>query len=297
MRKLASFEDTARTLALDQQLSAAEIPTTLRRSDLGKQELWIVAEQDLEKAQAVLREFLAGSGAEPRANPVSGGPAKPQVAAPSRWQGIWSAMRMGPVTSALLILSIAVAIYTSLGSNEARVEQLTIARLAHGYAPGWDWNPWHDLQAGQWWRLFTPILLHFHPFHILFNAFWLRDLGIPAERFQGSGRYALFMLWAAAVSNVAQLIFGHSPNFGGLSGVVYALIGYLWARGRADPSSGITLPNSWVIFFVGWMALGFTGLLNGLLGGGVANYCHLGGFAAGVLYGYIAAKIALGRAH
>jgi membrane associated rhomboid family serine protease len=40
------------------------------------------------------------------------------------------------------------------------------------------------------------------------------------------------------------------------------------------------------------MVIGFTGLLDGLLGGSVANYAHLGGFAAGVIYGYIGAMLA-----
>jgi GlpG protein len=103
------------------------------------------------------------------------------------------------------------------------------------------------------------------------------------------------MFWSAAISNLAQLYFGGGPNFGGLSGVIYALVGYLWARGRFDPRSGIALPNRMVGFFMVWLALGFTGLLTELVGR-IANYCHLGGFAAGVLYGYIAARIAVRRA-
>jgi GlpG protein len=77
-----------------------------------------------------------------------------------------------------------------------------------------------------------------------------------------------------------------------LSGVVYALLGFLWARGYFDRSSGITVPTGWVVFMVGWMLLGFTGLMDGLMGGSIANYCHLGGFAAGVIYGYIGAMFA-----
>lgn len=294
MRKLASFPDPARASALDRQLSAAEIPTVVRSGSAGGAEIWIVAEQDLAQAEALLRAFLAQP--EPAAPAPTVPPAAP-TPEPRRlwWQRLFNAARAAPVTAGLLVISGLVAFYTDLGGNRAHVEQLTIARSVSDMTPAWSWSPWADIEAGQLWRLFTPVLLHFHPFHLLFNAFWLRDLGIPAERYQGSAQYAVFMLFSSAVSNVAQLVYGHSPNFGGLSGVVYALIGYLWARGRADPYSGIAVPNSWVIFFVAWMALGFTGLLNGLLGGGVANYCHLGGFAAGALYGYIAAKIALGR--
>jgi GlpG protein len=198
-----------------------------------------------------------------------------------------------PVTAVLFAASIAMCLYTDFGKDQQRFEQFAIAGPAELLALHWD--VWGDIRAGQVWRLFTPILLHFHPLHLLFNLFALGDMGLPSERFQGSWRYALFVLWSAAVSNVAQVVFGQSIQFGGLSGVAYALVGYLWLRGRCDPASGIRLPTAGLVYALGWLVLGFTGLLN--LGGmGMANYAHLGGFAAGALYGYIAAVLARVRA-
>jgi GlpG protein len=135
------------------------------------------------------------------------------------------------------------------------------------------------------------MFLHFGVFHLLFNSFWLHDLGGPTERFQGSFRYLAFVLWSAAVSNVAQFALGQGPTFGGLSGFVYALVGYLWVRGRVDPQSGIYLPGRFVAFAVGWMALGFVGIFDRYIGG-MANYCHLGGFVAGIIWGYFAGLLA-----
>ena len=282
MLKLASFADPDLAQAVDEQLSRADIPTVLRAEPNDARAIWLVAEQDLPKAQAVLARFLQ------RATAAEGGAAT----LPTR-RSLWQQIADSPVTAGLFAACVIVAIYTGLGDNRAHVEQLTIARLP---APGsTHWSPWDNLRHGELWRLFTPVLLHFHPFHLLFNAFWLRDLGVPSERLQGPLQFSLFLLWTALVSNLAQLILGHSPNFGGLSGVVYALIGYLWARGSADPHSGFALSRGLVVFFVVWMALGFTGVLNGLLGGGIANWCHLGGFAAGAVYGYIAARIATSR--
>jgi GlpG protein len=287
MRQLASFRDPTQARSLDALLSAAEIPTVVRSADDGSCAVWLVSEQDTPKALQLLQAFVA------RQTRVH---AEQQRAAVSLRQRLQSAVAATPVVAGLFALCVLVALYTKLGDYSAGVEHFTIAR---GNPEALRPESWRELLVStstQWWRLFTPVLLHFHPFHLLFNAFWLRDLGVPTERYQGSLQFTCFLLLSAAVSNLAQLIFGHSPNFGGLSGVVYALIGYLWARGRADPSSGINVPNAWVIFFVGWMALGFTGVLNGLLGGGVANYCHLGGFATGAVYGYIAAQIARSRA-
>lgn len=287
MRQLASFRDATEAQSLDALLSAAEIPTVVRSEGDGSCAIWLVSEQDTPKALQLLQAFLARQTAAHAAR---------ERPALSFRQRVQSAIAAAPVVATLFALCVLVAIYTKLGDYTARVEQLTIAKPnPDALRP----ETWRELLAStgkEWWRLFTPVLLHFHPFHLLFNAFWLRDLGIPAERYQGSLQFTFFLLLSAAASNLAQLIFGHSPNFGGLSGVVYALIGYLWARGRADPRSGIHLPNAWVIFFVAWMALGFTGILNGLLGGGIANYCHLGGFATGAVYGYIAALFARGYA-
>jgi GlpG protein len=292
MRKLASFEDPAAAQALDELLSALDIPTVVRESESGGRGVWIVSEQDLPKAEQLLAGFLARAhaserGASPSRAPAAGAPLKHRLLAH---------FLISPVTWLLLAVSIVVSLYTGLGDNRARVELFLIAQPPPASAvSGSDWTVWDNVLSGQIWRLFTPVLLHFHPFHLLFNAFWLRDLGVPSERFLGSRQYILFLLWSALLSNLMQLVLGLSPNFGGLSGVVYALMGFLWARGRFDRHSGITLPTGWVVFFVGWMVIGFTGLLDGLLGGSVANYAHLGGFAAGVIYGYIGAMFAKQR--
>jgi GlpG protein len=194
----------------------------------------------------------------------------------------------------LLVACLAVAFATHIGTRTDLLRYLSIVSFERsGGFLHWDGS--RDLLQGQVWRLFTPVLIHFGPFHLLFNAFWLNDLGGPTERYQGSWRFAGFLFWSAAISNLAQLYLGQNPNFGGLSGVIYALVGYLWARGRADPHSGIAIPNRMVGFFMVWLALGFSGLLTELVGQ-MANYCHLGGFAAGALYGYIAARIAVHRA-
>jgi len=286
MLKLASFEDSTLAAALDDQLSRADIPTVVRSDESGARVIWLVAEQDLPKARAVVAQYLERAGVQVSAAD-GGGPA------PEPKRSFVQQMKDSPVTSGVLAACVLVAVYTWLGDNRPQVEQLTFARMPQPGSTAW--SPWDDLRAGQLWRLFTPVLLHFHPLHLLFNAFMFRDLGVPSERLQGPLQYSLFLLLTALLSNLAQLVFGHSPNFGGMSGVVYALVGYLWTRGSADPYSGFALSKGFVGFFVVWMVLGFTGLLDGLLGGGIANYSHLGGFAAGALYGYIAARIATSR--
>lgn len=303
MRKLASFDDptTARTLC--EVLYAANIDSDLREGDGRSLSVWVLSEADMPRAEAIYRAYAA----EPHATAYAGAAAKvasqnapartsdvgPPPPVPQAKKSLRQRAIESPITFGAIAVCIVVALITQLGHADDVVSYFTIASLATR-GSSLDWSGYRDILNGEVWRVITPIFLHFGPFHILFNMFWMNDLGAPTERIQGSASYAVFMVWSAAVSNIAQFAFGHSAAFGGMSGIIYALVGYLWARGRADPQSGIYLPGRFVLFFVGWMALGWTSLLDDVVGP-MANYCHLGGFLAGIAYGYAAALIARGR--
>ena len=111
---------------------------------------------------------------------------------------------------------------------------------------------------------------------------WLRDLGSMIEGRQTSWHLAILALVIAAGSNLAQFYVSRSPVFGGMSGVVYGLLGYVWIRGKLDPASGLFLHQSTVVMMMIWLVLCFTGLL-----GPVANYAHLAGLLMGMAWGYV----------
>ncbi len=140
---------------------------------------------------------------------------------------------------------------------------------------------------GEVWRLVTPIFLHFGILHILFNMLWLRDLGSMIEGHQGAFKLGLLVLGVASFSNLAQyLVNGYSLSsadvFGGMSGVVYGLMGYIWMRGRFDPASGLFLHPQTVIMMGVWAAVCLTGVL-----GPVANTVHFAGLGLGMAWGYL----------
>ncbi|HAD47374.1 MAG TPA: rhomboid family intramembrane serine protease, partial [Idiomarina sp.] len=72
------------------------------------------------------------------------------------------------------------------------------------------------------------------------------------------------------------------PNFGGLSGVVYGLLGFCWlySFGRRTP---LWLPPGLIVFMVGWLILGYTGVL----WVNIANEAHLAGLLSGCLAGVV----------
>src|SRR5205814_9740200 len=94
-----------------------------------------------------------------------------------------------------------------------------------------------EIKNGQLWRLITPIFVHGGFLHLLFNMWWMRDLGFMIEQRKGSLRLALMVLLVAIPSNIAQYMTA-GPWFGGMSGVVYGLFGYIWMKGKFSPHEG-----------------------------------------------------------
>jgi GlpG protein len=131
------------------------------------------------------------------------------------------------------------------------------------------------------WRLLTPMLLHFGVLHILFNLLWWQVLGGIIERFQSSLQLVWVTLATAAVSNLAQFL-ASGPNFGGLSGVVYGLLGYLWLYGRVNPAAGYGIPRPVVIFMLAWLVICWVGLTDL-----IANEAHFAGLLTGCLLGAV----------
>ena len=139
---------------------------------------------------------------------------------------------------------------------------------------------------GQVWRLVTPIFIHFQILHILFNMLWLRELGSVIEYRRGWWRLLALVLITAVLSNVGQfwLVADESPFFGGMSGVVYGLFGYIWTKGRFDPAAGLSLPPSTVVWMIGWFVLCWTGVVDN-----IANHAHGVGLVSGMLLGMLPA--------
>ena len=107
----------------------------------------------------------------------------------------------------------------------------------------------------EFWRYFTHALMHFSLMHILFNLLWWWYLGGAVEKRLGSGKLIVITLISALLSGYVQQKFS-GPWFGGLSGVVYALMGYVWLRGERDPQSGIYLQRGLIIFALIWIVAG-----------------------------------------
>lgn len=140
----------------------------------------------------------------------------------------------------------------------------------------------------QSWRFITPAFLHFSALHIVFNLLWWWQLAGIVEKQHGKQRLLLIFLFTALASNLAQYYFV-TPYFGGLSGVIYGLVGYCWLFGKLNRDSAVNLANSYFLFLLAWLALGFVDILPQ----NVANYAHLVGLLAGLLIAFVATKLTM----
>jgi GlpG protein len=143
------------------------------------------------------------------------------------------------------------------------------------------------IQGNEWWRLITPIFIHFSLTHLIFNCLWVFVLGQQIELKDGKLVFILLMLISAAVGNYSQYLDQGAHLFGGLSGCVYGLFGYAMVVEFQEQKIRYGLPPSMYIFMLAWLVMGFMGILKLFGFGEIANFAHLGGLASGIFFAMI----------
>lgn len=151
------------------------------------------------------------------------------------------------------------------------------------------------IREGELWRLITPVFMHNDIFHIFFNMMALLVLGKQMEKLLGIPRYFFFMLLTGIFSNTMQYLMSGS-NFIGYSGILCAMIMFVWTRQKNTPWEGYQLlPASMkfvVVFILGIAVIQLASFIMEVNGTqsfalGIANTAHL----SGALSGYLLAKL------
>lgn len=149
-----------------------------------------------------------------------------------------------------------------------------------------------DLSQGHYWRLFTPMFLHFSLLHIAFNMVLLWFWGRKIEITQSSRRLFAIVMLLAMASNIAQAVLAGPSLFGGMSGVDFGLFGYCLAWTWIFPHSILKVERPLVIMMLISLGLGFINF-SGILGlGATANVAHVSGLIFGVILGVAMGLIA-----
>lgn len=135
--------------------------------------------------------------------------------------------------------------------------------------------------AGEWYRLFTCMFLHFNIEHLMNNMLMLVAAGMHLEYAMGGAKYLLLYLLSglggSLLSFGAMCKSGEMAVSAGASGAVFGIIGaLLWVairnHGRFErlTTKGVLLMIALSLYF------GFTGTE-------IDNWGHIGGMAAGFI--------------
>jgi len=267
MLMITSFDNPRIAQAFVDYMATQGVVLTVQRNT--QWDVWLADEQQAARVQAELARFMENP-ADPRYLAASWQSGQTNSGLRYRRFPFLSALKenAGPLTTGVLVLTVLVFVLMQVIGD-----QPVMAWLA------WPYDPSLKIEV---WRYFTHALMHFSLLHILFNLLWWWYLGGAVETRLGSGKLLVITVISALLSGFVQYQFS-GPWFGGLSGVVYALMGYVWLRGERDPQCGIFLPRGLIIFSLLWLLVGWFDLF----GMSIANSAHVAGLLVGLAMAFV----------
>lgn len=251
----------------------------------GRQVLVVAREQDVAEVRTAFERWRAGE--------------LPVAELPSRhaWlqragAAVASGWRRQPLTLTAIVLSIAGTLLVFFDHDASMLRWLSFTGF-HLDPAG---NPVFEsviatYGRGEYWRLVTPVFLHFGLLHLAFNMLWLWELGRRIESTRGPLTMLALLVLTGAGGNIAQYLYDGTVMFGGMSGVIYGLLGYAWAWTRMGAQPTVALPPGVMAAMLIWLLVCMSGVVEAIGFGAIANAAHAGGLALGALLGFGAALL------
>ncbi|MDH1261635.1 rhomboid family intramembrane serine protease [Pseudomonas sp. GD03944] len=277
-------------MRLPVQVDLSGFVTLLRRlqvphrvsEEAGEQVLWVPGEQLAEQVRELYARYPQGDAAAEM----------PPAVASASGDGLLARLWRSPVTAVMLVLTLVVFGITAAGENFATIRWLSFTdfriqgdSIYLNYLAA-------TLAEGEWWRLATPMLIHFGWLHLAMNSLWYWELGRRIEHRQGAISLLALTLLFSLASNFAQYWWGGPSLFGGLSGVLYGLLGHCWLYQRLAPNDSYRLPPGVLVMMLVWLLICMTGIFELLQFGAIANAAHVGGLLAGCVTGLLGGALA-----
>lgn len=151
-----------------------------------------------------------------------------------------------------------------------------IFTLYFGFLSGYNGG----IDAGEWWRLLTPVFLHASFSHLLFNSLALILFAPPLERMLKGLKFTTFYFTTGILANVATYII--EPPFYihvGASGAIYGLFGLYVFIAMKRPYYMDKQSTQLILTIIG------IGLIMTFLSPNTNVVAHLAGLMAGFLLG------------
>lgn len=253
------------------------------------QVIWVPGEQELDFVQSAYSLYAAGELELDEAPILQ---TQTQTQAVPR---LLSAVRRFPLTLSLIVMTallFPVGMGLGDGAIDGLFERLMFLALEEVNGQQYFTTMSYTVEQGQWWRFITPMFIHFSWLHIVFNLLWVWEFGRKIEFANGAVGLLVVVMASSLAANVTQYLLSGPGLFGGMSGVVFGLLGHSLIWSRLVPSKSMGVPNGIYIFMLAYLVIGFTGVIDLLGLGSLANGAHLGGLIGGVVTGGLAGLLA-----
>lgn len=145
---------------------------------------------------------------------------------------------------------------------------------------GAKWAP--AIWSGQYYRLLTPVFLHWDIMHLLMNCYAIYLLGPFLERSLGRARFFAVYMLGGLIGSAASLFFRPDTISVGASGAVFGLFGFLLFTRWRRPLSIPPALNQWITSI-----LILNIVITVLPGTRIDMWGHFGGLAGGFLAGFV----------
>ena len=282
MIRAVSVDITLDLSQFSQQLTLAGISHRVVEES-GQQAIWVYSNNDVQAVKQQLADWLKSSLRQANAGGSNPNLSVFSVAEPAKlwrkgnfaYQEFWRC----PLTWLLVITCIGVALVSGMGGNTSSVRYLFYPLLADASLFGLLAEIDSFSIA---LRTLTPIFLHFGELHLIFNLLWLWYFGRQLEDKISWWEFALLITVTAFVGNTAQYWQLGYNNFGGMSGVIYGLMGFVWTLSKGLPYSGFFISTKMFIAFL--VGLVFMELFASST---IATAAHVGGLLSGLAAGVI----------
>ena len=200
---------------------------------------------------------------------------------PSLWVRFRHRFDEAPVTVSIVVVTVAV--------------WLLHLALQHWWGINTDLTLGDNGQGihGQWWRLFTPMVVHFGILHIGLNMFMLWQLGPPVEKVMGRWLFlGFYIVCGVAGSALSDVMLGATALSGGASGAIVGIVGVLVGntlvthnadalrrRSTQEWRFNPKVAKSLAIQIVVWIAFTSIAIKQ------IDNWAHIGGGVIGLFLG------------
>lgn len=139
------------------------------------------------------------------------------------------------------------------------------------------------IDAGQLWRLITPVFLHGSLSHIFFNMYALFSIGSLLERHFGHGRFLLLYFLGAFAGNVLSYLFSAGYSVGASTavfGLVAAEAIFFYQNRELFGSYARQAISNAVFIIVINLFIGLAPMID--------NWGHIGGLLGGAVFAWFA---------